>query len=260
MEKMLVGAGVGFRILLTLTAAVLFFSASSSFAWCTETEKIENSRITDGSATLYELTGQTSEAADYVSREIAVSNIGKERYLIRLGFQERTALAGWSDTYDTYYVHSWVQSDAYCFKALQEPAATARAVPTALPRDGKGRPCSALNENILLDFTDLITDPAALKDPAACLDRWYYNPGDGSFYFIGMVPPGSMRPSLIKGLVTVNFPGERYLQRTEYRLDVGIDAVTAKAASLTSETGWTLPKNSPVTKALTAILTTEAAD
>ncbi|MDR1213658.1 MAG: BsaA family SipW-dependent biofilm matrix protein [Propionibacteriaceae bacterium] len=91
-------------------------------------------------------------------------------------------------------------------------------------------------------------DLAALQAATPQANKWWYNPADGYFYFMGKLAAGEMTPLLLSALLLDEGAGSEYMEMV-YDLMLILDVVQAVKEQLTAgdaSWGWNLPTNSPV--------------
>ncbi|MDR1264898.1 MAG: hypothetical protein LBK42_04855 [Propionibacteriaceae bacterium] len=81
------------------------------------------------------------------------------------------------------------------------------------------------------------TDKAALSQPAN--DQWYYNAGDGFFYYIGRVGPGLVTPQLLNSL-SLDVTADSGYSGLRLDLIVNLEAIQNTKEAITADSGWGL--------------------
>jgi len=108
---------------------------------------------------------------------------------------------------------------------------------------------SDLDPDILFDFLTNLADP-----PVA--GKWYYNPEDGFFYYIGKLTPAGTTGALSEMLlasVTLDKGADTSHADMQYSLLVNSEAIQNYETAMTSPNGWNMTPG-PVTDAIIAEL------
>jgi hypothetical protein len=92
-------------------------------------------------------------------------------------------------------------------------------------------------------------DLAALQNKTPQAGKWWYNPADGYFYYIGRLQSGSLSPLLLKSVALDAAAGSEYAGLS-YDLTLNMDVMQPLESALTSAQGWGLDASSPVLAAL----------
>ncbi|MDR1464096.1 MAG: SipW-dependent-type signal peptide-containing protein [Oscillospiraceae bacterium] len=104
---------------------------------------------------------------------------------------------------------------------------------------------SVLDSKIKLAYDELTATPTSKK--------WVYNPDDGYFYYIGLIPPGSISPLLLKS-VTLDATADDSYGEMKFDLYVVMQAIQPTKDALTSPIGWGMNGASPASAAIIAKL------
>jgi hypothetical protein len=111
---------------------------------------------------------------------------------------------------------------------------------------------STLDADIKFIFDDLVVPPAL---PQA--NKWYYNPDDGYFYYIGKLTPAgtpnALSPMLLKS-VTLDAAADNSHADMEYSLLVNSEAIQNYETAMTSPNGWNMLLSDPHTSLITTAL------
>jgi predicted ribosomally synthesized peptide with SipW-like signal peptide len=86
-------------------------------------------------------------------------------------------------------------------------------------------------------------------------NKWFYNPGDGFFYYIGVLKPQTATPDLIESLSLSSAAGDQY-SRMRFSLCINAEAIQATKFALASVDGWNL--SGPLHDALATLCDEEA--
>ena len=134
-----------------------------------------------------------------------------------------TAISDWTDS-----------SDTPSFADIEKSVAETKLHTTA-PTTGN------YPNNIELNYANITLTPTP--------DKWYYNEDDGYFYFIGLVEPGTVTPSMLQSLFLNGAADSDYYGNMVYELTVEMDAVQHTIAAVNAE--WpTVAANSDLATAL----------
>ena len=121
---------------------------------------------------------------------------------------------------------------------LVKPKVVAGTPPvvTAESLDGTKAVTDWINGFIRLIFNSpAVYTGADPSDPGA-LNKWWYNPVDGFFYYIGVVEPGEATPMLLDEIYLSEVAGKDYAYIL-YELTVKMDAIQATSAAVVSTEG-----------------------
>jgi len=91
----------------------------------------------------------------------------------------------------------------------------------------------------VLGFIELVFAPGSVitsNPTAADAGKWYYNQGDGFFYYLGVVEPGQTTPQLLDAITLSKTAGKDY-SYMDFQLTVIMDAIQATKEAITSTTG-----------------------
>ncbi|MDR1464100.1 MAG: hypothetical protein LBJ11_02205 [Oscillospiraceae bacterium] len=141
------------------------------------------------------------------------------------------------DNSAVFYAYDSLSSTAKAWGKIDYTGALTPAVTTlSFPNTTAGVATSTLDSLIQLKYDATSTDWTA---PTA--NKWYYNIEDGWFYFIGLIPSGTISPLLLNGVKLDGAADESYASLI-YDLYVNMEAIQPIKDAMSSTTGggWSL--------------------
>ncbi|MDR1952887.1 MAG: BsaA family SipW-dependent biofilm matrix protein [Clostridiales Family XIII bacterium] len=135
-----------------------------------------------------------------------------------------------------YWAFDGRNKDTAAWAKFVKPQITNPAAPIKKPgRADINNPITDSGKKITLDYTD--KNISTLAKPVE--NQWWYNNGDGFFYYIGKIAPGMSTVSLLDSLTLDPSAGPEY-GGMAFDLFVNMEAIQNSKAAITSATGWNL--------------------
>jgi len=194
---------------------------------------------------LVDFTGKLNPAGDTMTWDNTNADLTK-RGVQYLYYTEGTAVFdSWNDEHN---YEPWALPTPL-FNPLTQIAGS-----PASPADSTVRPADVHFE---YNTTDVVTSIAGAL--ATYQNKWYYNAGDGYFYYMGVIPGGGSTPDLLEGVTLDGGADQLLWQKYEYTLVVCVEGLQANVEALTdtdatgAAAGWQL-SNAALIAALTAVI------
>jgi len=99
------------------------------------------------------------------------------------------------------------------------------------------------------NYIELNYTSASIDNTTPTSGKWYYNPADGYFYYIGLLNPGMISPNLLESLTLNSLAGNTYAN-LEFDLVVKMNAIQNTADALSGAWGIS---SGPLYNALSAL-------
>ena len=228
-----------FTLIACVTLAVMMV-LTATFAWFTSTDRAVNRLQTSDVPSDAKIVEVFEEPDDWrpgqtITKEVAVENTGEYPVFTRIYFAELLNLADGEDTID--FSADW-RADKPAVANFGKSAAEIKAIAADPAIDGITQSC------ILLDYD-------AIENAAPTAGKWFYNAGDGYFYYIGTVDPGDTTDNLLESVTLDGAAGNAYANMV-FVLTVNMQAIQDSADAIIAE--WNLDDDSVLFKALAAAL------
>jgi hypothetical protein len=142
-----------------------------------------------------------------------------------------------------YWAFSGMTEEKAAWADFENPRTS--AIPTTPRREAAAIGSALTGEAIRLSYID--TDSVKAAEPAA--GKWWYNPADGFFYYIGKLASGAITNPLLDKLTLDGSADDSY-SGMEFDLFVNMEAIQNTREAITALNGWNLTGQTALIDAL----------